>query len=152
MIGDEGGGAWITREAARLVMARNDAGRPLESLGEALLTACGAHDPRRLIAKLHALREPGQWASLASAVFATAESDEGSRDIIGRAANELARLAGDVRHALGLTGPVVLAGGLLLHQPGLETAVRQSVGMPCVRLAQPPVEGAVRLAEEMLRR
>jgi N-acetylglucosamine kinase-like BadF-type ATPase len=152
MIGDEGGGVWITREAARLLMARRDAGYPLGTLGDGLLSACGAGDPRQLIADLHARREPMEWATLAWVVFETADSDAGSREIILRAASELARLAGYVRHALGLSGPVVLAGGLLLNQPRLETAVRDSVAMPCVRLEHPPVEGAVRLAEELLRR
>jgi glucosamine kinase len=152
MIGDEGGGVWITREAARLVMARHDAGWPLGTLGDALLPACGAADPLQLIANLHARREPREWAVLASTVFETADSDAGSREIVSRAATELTRLAGYVGHALGLRGPVVLAGGLLLNQPRLEVAVREGVALPCVRLEQPPVEGAVRLAEELLRR
>ena len=152
MIGDEGGGVWITREAARLLMARHDAGRPLGALGEALLSACEASDPRQLIANLHARREPMQWAALASVVFETAESDAGSREIIRNAATELTRLVAYVGHALGVTGPVVLAGGLLLNQPRLEIAVREGVALPCVRLEQPPVEGAVRLAEELSRR
>jgi N-acetylglucosamine kinase-like BadF-type ATPase len=152
MIGDEGGGVWVTREAARLLMARHDAGYPLGALGEALLAASGARDALQLIADLHARREPMEWATLASVVFETADSDAGSREIIRRAAAELILLAGDVRQALGITGPVVLAGGLLLNQPRLEMAVRESVAMPCVRLEHPPVEGAVRLAEEMLRR
>jgi N-acetylglucosamine kinase-like BadF-type ATPase len=152
MIGDEGGGVWVTREAARLLMARHDAGYPPGALGEALLAASGARDALQLIADLHARREPMEWATLASVVFETADSDAGSREIIRRAAAELILLAGDVREALGITGPVVLAGGLLLNQPRLEMAVRESVAMPCVRLEHPPVEGAVRLAEEMLRR
>jgi hypothetical protein len=41
----------------------------------------------------------------------------------------------------------VLAGGLLLNQPKLERAVREAVGSECMRLEEPPVAGAVRLAE-----
>jgi len=152
MIGDEGGGVWITREAARLLMSRHDAGQSLGTLGDALLSACDAPHPRQLIANLHARREPMEWAALASVVFDTADSDAGSRDIMRRAATELTRIAVDVRHALGLHGPVVLAGGLLLNQPRLEEQVREEVGMHCVRLEHTPVEGAVRLAEELLRR
>jgi hypothetical protein len=45
-----------------------------------------------------------------------------------------------------------LAGGLLLNQPRLEAAVRQRIpGLPVIRLEEAPVEGAVRLAEELLR-
>ena len=152
MIGDEGGGVWITREAARLLMARHDAGSPLGALGDSLLVACGARDALQLIANLHARHEPMEWAALASVVFDTADSDAGSRDIVRRAAAELIRLVVDVRHTLGVAGPLVLAGGLLLNQPRLEMAVRDSVGLPCVRLELPPVEGAVRLAGELLQR
>ncbi|HUE68938.1 MAG TPA: hypothetical protein VMP38_12190, partial [Candidatus Acidoferrum sp.] len=75
-----------------------------------------------------------------------------SREIISRAGVELARLAVEVQSALGVTGPVVLAGGLMLNEPRLEEAVRKSLpDIRCVRLEQPPVEGAVRLAEDLLR-
>ena len=57
-----------------------------------------------------------------------------------------------VRATFAPGGPLVLAGGLLLNQPRLEMAVRDSVGLPCVRLELPPVEGAVRLAGELLQR
>jgi len=57
-----------------------------------------------------------------------------------------------VHESLSIDGPVVLAGGLLLHQPLLEAAVRDELALPCVRLEQPPVEGALRLAGELLTR
>ena len=151
MIGDEGGGVWIAREAARLVTARADAGESMAPLGEALLVATGARDVRHLVANLHTRHEPMQWAELASVVFATINTDAGSRSIVRRAAAELARIVGQVRTSLGVEGPVVLAGGLLLHQPRLEEAVREELGAGCLRLNAPPVEGAVRLAKELLR-
>jgi glucosamine kinase len=152
MIGDEGSGVWIAREAARLVMARNETGEGVGALGEAFLRASGAADARTMVLELHALHEPGQWAALATRVFDTAEADAGSRDIISRAGIELARRAVEVQSTLGVTGPVVLAGGLLLNEPRLEEAVRESLPqVRCVRLEEPPVEGAVRLAEELLR-
>jgi len=84
-------------------------------------------------------------------VFQTAEADAGSRHIIERAGSELGKRVAEVQGALGLAGPVVLAGGLLLNQPRLEDAVRESLPhMHCVRLEEAPVEGAVRLAEELL--
>lgn len=149
MLGDEGAGAWLTREAARLVLARSDAGASLGPLGQALFDACAAGDPQQLVATLHGMREAAEWAALAGVVFATAASDRGSRDLIERAATELGRLVAPLR-SLAPDGPVVLAGGLLLHQPLLEEAVRNAVGMACVRLEEPPVEGAVRLAEGLL--
>lgn len=148
MIGDEGSGVWIAREAARLVMARSDDGAALGLLGDALLEACGADEPRQLLARLHAMHEPMEWAALAGAVFATAGSDPGARDIVQRAAAELARLVAPLRALV--EGPVVLAGGLLLNEPLLEEGVRRQVPARCIRLEVPPVEGAVRLAEGLL--
>jgi N-acetylglucosamine kinase-like BadF-type ATPase len=149
MVGDEGSGVWATREAVRLIMSRAEAEEPLGELGTALLSATGARDPRELVRELHALREPMQWAALSSLIFDSADGDSGARDLIQRAAFELARLVEMVRRDLGISGPVVLAGGLLLHQPRLESAVRAEIG-DCLRLEEPPVEGAVRLAEELL--
>ncbi len=151
MLGDDGSAVWITREAAREVTARADDRRPPGPLGEALFAACGAEDARTLTANLHAMREPMLWAAAASAVFDTYQDDEASKDIVGRAAEALAKLAHAVSESLGVDGPVVLAGGLLLHQPRLEVAVRERLNASSVRLDQPPVEGAVRLAEELLR-
>ncbi|HEV2250842.1 MAG TPA: BadF/BadG/BcrA/BcrD ATPase family protein [Candidatus Limnocylindria bacterium] len=152
MIGDEGSGVWIAREAARLVMSRHETGHELGALGDAFLRASGAGDPRTMVLELHALQEAKQWAALATKVFDTAEADAGSREIISRAGVELARRAIEVQGTLGLKDPVVLAGGLLLNKPRLEEAVRKSLPhVRCVRLEEPPVEGAVRLAEDLLR-
>ncbi len=151
MIGDEGGGVWITREATRKVLGRADAGAPLGTLGDALLFACHARDPRQLTAALHSRHEPMEWAGVASSVFDTADSDPGAEEIIRRAAMELGTLVREVRQSLAVDGPVVLAGGLLLNQPRLEAAVREELASPCVRLERPPVEGALLLAEELLR-
>jgi glucosamine kinase len=152
MVGDDGGGVWITRKAAREVMRRADSGEAPGTLGAALLEATGARDTHQLTSALHAMSEPMQWAALASVVFDTADSDAGSSDIVGRAARELASLVREVKADLAVGGPVVLAGGLLLHQPRLERAVRKELAdTSCIRLEDPPVEGAVRLAQDLLR-
>ena len=149
MVGDEGGGVWITREAARLVMTRADSGAGIGVLGAALLAGCGAAAPERMLAYLHERGEAGEWASLASTVFDTADDDPGARDIIKRAASELARLVLPLRE-LCPDGPVVLAGGLILNQPRLESELRSLLPLECLRLEEPPVEGAVRIAERLL--
>lgn len=150
MVGDEGGGVWITREAARLVMTRAENGLSIGILGAALLSACGASAPERMLASLHERREAMEWAALAAIVFDTADDDPGSRDIIHRAASELSRLVLPLRE-LCPDGQVVLAGGLVLNQPRLESELRATIPMECVRLTEPAVEGAVRLAEGLLR-
>ena len=150
MIGDEGGGVWITREAARLVMTRSQAGEGIGALGEALLAACAADGPEQMIASLHERSEPMEWAALAATVFDTEGVDRGSSEIIHRAATELARLVLPLGE-LCPRGPLVLAGGLLLNQATLESELRALVPFECVRLQEPAVEGAIRLAEALLR-
>ena len=146
-LGDEGGGAWVTREAAREVLRRAGAGEPLGALGARLLAVCGAVDTLQLIGKLNALDEPMEWASKAEAVFDTEQSDPGAHEIVLKAASALGDLVASVRRALKIEGPVVLAGGLLLNLPTLESALRRKLGTTCIRLRESPVAGAVRLAE-----
>lgn len=152
MIGDEGSGVWITREAVRLLMTRTERGYSLGELGEAMLAAAAVADVRQLILKLHSRHEPRDWATLARVVSGTADLDVGAREVLRRAGVELAQRVTEVEVALDLPGPVVLAGGLLLNEPRIEESVRASLPhMRIVPLEQPPVEGAVRLAEELLR-
>ena len=68
------------------------------------------------------------------------------------AAALLSDLGLSVHERLGKPGPVVLAGGLLRHQPRLEQAVRvrlQPHAQQVIKLEQPAVAGAVRLAEKL---
>jgi glucosamine kinase len=148
MVGDEGSGVWIAREAARSVLARADDGLEPGALGESLLAACGADDAQALVTALHAMHEPRQWAALAAVVFETEVADPNSRSIIRRAGGALAELVLPLRNLTD--GPVVLAGGLLLNRPSLEDCVRRQLPMRCLRLEEPPVEGAVRLAGALL--
>jgi glucosamine kinase len=146
LVGDDGSGAWLAREAAREVMLRCDSGEPLGSLGEAVLGAVKARSATELLGRLSALNEPREWAALAGVVFETASSDAGAALLVERTASALADLVGLVRKQLSLVGPLVLAGGQLLNQPRLESAVRARLGA-ATRLQEAPVAGAVRLAE-----
>jgi hypothetical protein len=101
----------------------------------------------QLLGKLSGLREPMEWAALANVVFETADLDPGAQSVVLRGGSALSDLVRSVRVSLGIEGPVVLAGGLLLNQPKLECAVREELGSQCIRLEEPPVAGAVRLAE-----
>ena len=147
LVGDDGSGAWITREAVREVMGRAESRRPLGDLGSRLLAACRTGDPMQLPGKVHRLREPMKWAAMANVVFEAADLDPGAQSVVLRAASALSHLARSVGASLGIDGPVVMAGGLLLNQPKLECAVREELGPLCTRLEAPPVAGAVRLAE-----
>ncbi len=149
LLGDDGSGAWIVREAAREVLRRADAEEPLGPLGVCLLAAGGVVDSVELTGKLHRLREPRRWASLAGAVFAAAATDPAAGALVDRAGASLAGLVGVVRNQIGVDGPVILAGGLVLNEPLLEAAVRQRLAGPLIRLEEPPVAGAIRLAAAM---
>jgi glucosamine kinase len=146
LVGDDGSGAWLAREAAREVMLRCDSSEPLGSLGEGMLGAVKARSAIELLGRLNALHEPREWAALAGVVFDAASSDAGAALLVERAASALADLVGLVRKQLSLAGPLVLAGGQLLNQPRLESAVRTRLGA-ATRLQEAPVAGAVRLAE-----
>ena len=147
LLGDEGSAVWLAREAAREVMRRADAGEPSGPLGEALLEATRARNASALTGRLHRFREPRLWAELARVVFETADVDHGAGALIELAADALTALVNRARERLSFEGPVVLAGGLLLHHARLESAVRLRLGPIVVRLEEPPVAGAVRLAE-----
>ncbi len=146
LVGDDGSAAWLAREAAREVMLRSDSGEPLGSLGESMLGAVKASRITDLMGRLSALNEPREWAALAGIVFEAASNDAGAASLVERTASALADLVGLVRKQLALDGPLVLAGGQLLNQPRLESAVRKRLGT-ATRLQEPPVAGAVRLAE-----
>jgi N-acetylglucosamine kinase-like BadF-type ATPase len=148
LLGDDGSGVWVVREAARELMRRRDAGEPAGPLGEAMMAATGTREVLELAGTLYSYREPGRWAALAGAVFDTAERDAAAGDIIVRAAGGLAAEVEQVRARLALGGPVVLAGGLLLNQPLLEAQVRKLLG-GAQRLEEPPVAGAVRIAQSL---
>jgi glucosamine kinase len=151
LLGDEGGGYWIVREALRALFDRRDRGCPLGKLGAELLSATGADD----LATLHRLyfkqpHLPLRWARHAQVVLESA--DPASAAIASRAADALAALAGaavrDLAAPVSLS--VVLAGGLLGNAEfagAVCDAVTRTLPDSDVQvLAAEPVAGAVRLA------
>jgi glucosamine kinase len=148
LLGDEGSGYWVVREAVRRVLAADDRGEPPGPLALRLLEATGGSDPPALITHFHRHREPARWAALSHAVL---EAEPG---LAASAASELALAATTVARLLGLDGPVVLAGGLLLGEPALTGALEAALaaalpGATVVRADGEPVAGAVRLAERL---
>jgi N-acetylglucosamine kinase-like BadF-type ATPase len=127
LVGDDGSAAWL-------------------ALGESMLEAVRASGATELMGSLNGLSEPREWAALAGIVFEAASDDAGAALLVERTASALGDLVGLVRKQLSLDGPLVLAGGQLLHQPRLESAVRKRLGA-ATRLQEAPVAGAVKLAE-----
>jgi N-acetylglucosamine kinase-like BadF-type ATPase len=144
LLGDEGSGYWVVREAIRRALAEHDRGDPPGAPARRLLHAVGAADPLELTALFHADRSPERWAAQSHAVL---EADPALVDATASALAGLARTASD---RLALPGPVVLAGGMLLGEPALEAALRAALpASEVLRASEEPVAGAVRLAERL---
>lgn len=148
MLGDEGGGAWIVREAVRVLMQRRDAGEPMGALGDAFFAATMTGDALELAGMLQGDHLAGQWAAHAHVVLELIGRDHAAFEIADRAADALAALVEQVRIRLAITGPVVMAGGLLLHFPALSERVLSRIGEG-ILLSEEPVTGAVRIAEQL---
>ena len=148
MLGDEGSGAWIVREALRELMRRREEGVQLSVLGERMLVATESDDLLETISRVQLYHEAGQWAALAGEVFDSVALDAGAARIIDSAADALASLALGAGAKVGVDGPVVMAGGLITNFPDLASRVQARVGSATV-LEEEPVAGAVRLAESL---
>lgn len=151
LLGDEGSGYWVTRMAMRHALERVDQGEPADLLSQQLAADCGLQGPGELLDHFTANPERRFWASRARVVFELAhDGDPAALAIVSGAADHLAFFATSAGSRLGLTGPVVLAGGQLVHQPLLQRAVGErlaSRGFDDIRvLDRDPVHGAVDLA------
>ena len=143
LLGDAGSGYWVVREAARRALAAYDRGEPAAPATRALLDATGAADPLELTVHFHAHRDPERWAALSHGALAADPT------LVTATAAELAALATTVAARLSLSdAPIVLAGGMLLGEPALESAVRAALPR-AVRAGAEPITGAVRLAERL---
>jgi glucosamine kinase len=152
LLGDEGSGYWIVREALRTALDRADRDEPAGDLAASLLRATGLADLDALHAAFYQRPQPQHWASCAPAVLDS--DDPAAARLAGAAAGALADLAAAVARRLG--GParlqVVVAGGLMAHAEfsAVTTAAIARVlpGSGIRLLTEPPVVGAVRLAGE----
>lgn len=154
MLGDEGSGVWMVREGARRVLHCKDEGMPQTRLGQTLMQAAGVTGPVELRDELLSRHDPSEWGELAGAIFEAAESDPEAEDVVRHGASHLAELVRRVVVRMGDL-PVVMGGGLLLNQPLLEAEVRRAIAevapdVKVTRLSVEPVEGALRLARELV--
>ena len=155
LLGDEGSAYGVIRAALRHVLDRADNDVPADLLTRELTRSCSVESTSELLDLFYKTPSRREWAAKASLVFALAEaSDPVCLDIVHGAATELVRAVTRVCRKLGLAGPVVLAGGVAVHQPLLQTAVTaglHSAGIDNVRvLYRDPVHGAVELARALL--
>lgn len=150
LLGDEGSGYWIVRTAIRALHVRRAGGLPPGDLDACLLGAVGVPDLDALRAAFYRRPEPGNWARHAPLVLDCADPEVEA--IVRQAAGHLAGLAAQVTGQVEAAGaPVVLAGGLMASER-LRAAAVAALGAvlpasPVRLLREPPVAGAVRLAE-----
>ncbi|MBS4099732.1 N-acetylglucosamine kinase [Tsukamurella paurometabola] len=151
LLGDEGSGYWVAKEAVRRTLIRLDREEPSDHLGQQLAADCGLQSTDELLDHFYAQQERRYWAGRARVVFELAQSgDPVSTDIVDQAAIALTDIAVSVAERIGSAGPVVLAGGLAVHQPALQRRVRHHLGMRGISdlrvLTVDPVRGAVQIA------
>lgn len=155
LLGDEGSGYAVARDGVRQALTEVDAGCPPSALSEQLTLACGLDQPWQLLQAFYATPERAHWARHSALVFDLANrGDPDCQKIVARAADALVQLVLAVSASLRVRGPVVLAGGLAVHQPLLVQGVRDGLSgrsiVDTLVLAERPVVGALRLAGAML--
>lgn len=150
LLGDEGSGHWIARQALAQVWRHEDdapGSAACSALAQALFERVGGptwDDTRRFI---H-LSDRGALGALALAVAQVADVDAGARRLLSQAGEELARLA---RLLIARHGqrPVVVCGRAALLHPEIEACLRRGLpaGTACeFRTLQPHRDAAVRAA------
>ncbi len=155
VIGDEGGGAALVREAAKAALSAHDRGEPDDGLLAALLSSFGVADAERLARAVNDEPTIPNWAPRAPTVFHAADAGSArAAAVIDTAANALADLVDQVvaRGAVGTT--VVAAGSVIASQPRLFDGLRQRVlhrhpNREVVLLGDDPVAGGVALARRI---
>lgn len=146
LLGDEGSGYWIGREAVRATLHRFNRAEPLGLLGDSVLRANGVRRPEELIALFHGPAGRRHWAGQAHLVFDAARAgDDAAGSIIEDGARHLRGLVSDVASVLGIHQPVVIGGGIAVHQPEMQRLLMDALaegGFSGVRfLATDPVYG-----------
>ncbi|WP_430298083.1 N-acetylglucosamine kinase [Sinomonas sp. B1-1] len=152
LLGDEGSGYWLAREAVRYSLHRMNLGFAPDQFTQALLEDAGLSEPSQLIAHFHD-PETGRryWAQRSRVVTEAADAGHaGARFLVDQAAHDLARMAAQVARQLGIDGPVILGSGLGMHVRRLQDGFRAALareGIEDVRiLDRDPIFGTIELA------
>jgi N-acetylglucosamine kinase-like BadF-type ATPase len=160
VLGDEGSGYWLGRQALRAVVRAADRRGPETRLTPRVFAHYGVKGAPDLVHALYGggLNPPAIAALAANVEAAAEEGDAVALHIVRAGAEELASLAASVARRLDLHDqavPVVLAGGILHALPQFRTRVTLRVGELLPRavvtpLAVEPALGAARLALRFL--
>jgi N-acetylglucosamine kinase-like BadF-type ATPase len=153
LLGDEGSGYWLGIEGLRAATWAADGRGPATALTTRLLEALDLATVQAATLWLYQAERPRtrEVAQLAPVVLEVAgQGDRIALDIVGRGAEELARLTRTVISRLEMAGdvPVAFAGGLLTSATPLRDRLCHLLGMKSSpRAAYPPVVGAALLAK-----
>ena len=158
VLGDEGSGYWLGRQALRAVVRAADGRGPETKLAARILAHYGATGAQDLIQQIAGGgSKPSAIAELAYAVGSAADDDDPVAHLLVKsAAQELAAAARAVIGRLALKDvPLVLAGGTLLGVQSLQRETLRELArlVPEARplaLDVEPAYGAVRLACDAL--
>lgn len=123
LLGDEGSGYWLGREAVRAVVraGQRDPHRPPDAFERAVLHHAGVARPVELIAAFHDHPERRRWAGLSPVVTDHAERGHPlAGELVAAAAQELHALITAVAAQLRGPLPVVIGGGLATTVVGAE--------------------------------
>ncbi len=160
LIGDEGSGFDLAREALRAATHAADGRGDDTRLLRAILDYWGLREARELIPRLYRSEfKPADLAQLASIVVrVAAEGDPIAQKLIDGAGTALADAVVAVAHALGIEDeaiPLALTGGLLLGAESVrERLLAELKSRGCVlasvKLVHEPVVGAVRIAQKLV--
>lgn len=154
LLGDEGSGYWLGRQALRAVVRSADGRGPYTLLTARVLAHFGIGRTQDLVREIYnGSFAPATVAAVASEVEgAASDGDEIALHLIETGASELGLAALSVCGQLKLPrGPVVLAGGTFMAAPRLRQRVVSHLtgrwpGMVVTPLQGQPVAGAVSLA------
>ncbi|MFL4478497.1 N-acetylglucosamine kinase [Paeniglutamicibacter sp. ORCA_105] len=153
LLGDEASGYWMGREAVRHTLRESNRNQPPGMLARLVLQANGVASPDELIGLFHGDTDRRYWAQQSQVVFRAHESgDPAAARIIDDAIAYVAEKLGDVSTVLGIRGPVIIGGGLGMHQPVYRRRIRtalSAMGLEGIRfLDVDPVLGALFIAQE----
>lgn len=146
LLGDEGSGYWLGREAVRYSLHRMDLGSPADELTQGLLKYCQLEEPGELIGHFHQGTTRRYWAAASPVIFAAAANGHAhALALVEQAGADLAQMAHQVANQLGIAGPIVLGSGLGSNVPALQQAFIKHLaakGVTDVRiLRQDPIAG-----------
>lgn len=142
LLGDEGSGYWLGREAVRHSLRRMDSGETPDELTAALLEYCKLEAPGELIAHFHQGTTRRYWAAASPVIFAAAANGHAEAlALVDQAAADLAALAAKAAGQLGISGPIVLGSGMGSNVPALQEAFT-------AKLAEKGLENVIILRED----